>query len=183
MARFVSCLLVSAILLGGVGVCQYALTQRVEISISNAPDTHGHSETGTTDQAATPYDLALTLGFTAGDDPFAVRTSGDGTAPRLTLRHGARDLYVTTDELVRGRTISVTNLAFSGDAVTLFVEAVPGPEDARNPCPLRLQLSRDGVACGGATLWSEGDGARLSGEVHLSLAPRLESLDRGLGER
>jgi hypothetical protein len=132
---------------------------------------------------AARYDLVVTLGFTAGDDPFAVRTARDDASARLTVRHGARDLYATADELVRGRTITVTNLAFSGDAVALFVEAVPAPDEARHPCPLRLQLRREGVDCGSATLWSEGGGARLSGEVELSLVPGLATLDRGLGAR
>jgi hypothetical protein len=183
MRRFVSSLLVSAALLGGVGVSQYALTRKVDFSIAREPDAHGHVEPGAHPAEAASYVLEITLGFTAGDDPFAVRTSADATPPRLVVRHANHELYSTTDELARGQTVTVPELQFRGDAATLFVEAVPGPEDAGHPCSLRLQMMRDDVACGAATLWSEGGGARLSGEVQLSLVPGLEKLDRGLGER
>ncbi len=180
--RFVGSLLVSAVLLGGVGLCQYVLTRRVDFSISREVATHGHAEEGAHAADAAHYVLKVTLGFTAGDDPFSVRTSTD-VPSRVVIRHGDHEVYSTTEELVRGRTVTVSNLRFRGDAVTLFVEGVPGPEDARHPCSLRVQMLRDGVLCDAATLWSAGGGARLSGEVELSLLPGLETLDRGLGER
>jgi len=183
MRRFVSSLLVTAALLGAVGVCQYALTRRLDFSIINEPDTHGHAGHEAASHGAADYTLRATLGFRAGDDPFAVRMSAGDASARLTIRHGARELYATTDELIRGQTISIADLQFDGEAVTLFVEAVPGSEDAGNPCSLRLQMVRDGVVCGAETLWSEGGGARLSGEVQLGLVPELEALDRGLGKR
>ena len=171
------------ILLGAVGVCQYALTARFDFSFANEPETHGHADHDITPESRARYRLDITLGFTAGNDPFAVRTAGEAEATRLMVRQGSRVLYASADELQRGETIAVTNLPFMGDSVTLFVEAVPGPGDARHPCPLRLRMLRDDVACDEATLWSEGDGTRVSGEVVLSLAPDLATLDRGLGDR
>jgi len=183
MRRFLCSLLVTAALLGGVGLCQYALTRRVDFKLTNEPDAHEHGVAEAHPVEAPTYTLEVTLGFMAGDDPFAVRSSADAATPRLAIRRGTTDVYTTTDELARGRTITVPDLQFRGETVTLFVEAVPGPEDAGHPCSLRLQILRDGVACGTATLWSEGGGARLSGEVQLGLVPGLETLDRGLGER
>ena len=78
---------------------------------------------------------------------------------------------------------TLADLAFVGDNVSLYVEAVPGPDDAQRPCPLRVELARDGEWCDSATLWSDGNGARLSGEVTLRLSPALATLDRGLGAR
>ncbi len=183
MRRLVGSLLVCAILLGGVGVCQVALTRSVAVRITNEPESHEPVDRQERPAAAASYALEITLGFTAGDDPFALRLAPGEAAPRLVVRNGTDDLYATTDELVRGRTITVPGLAFSGDVVRLFVEAVPGPEEAQHPCSLRLRLRRDGRECDAVTLWSEGHGARLSGEVQLSLVPGLDTVDRGLGVR
>ena len=183
MVRFLISLLVSALVLGAVGVCQYALTRDLDFKLTNKPDSHAQVDDDGPSGAYAAYTLNVTLGFTAGSDPFALRTGGETEATRLLVRQGARVLYASADELQRGQTIVVTNLSFSGASVTLFVEAVPGPGDARYPCPLRLRLLRDEVDCDTVTLWSGGDGARVSGEVRLSLVPELATLDRGLGGR
>lgn len=183
MMRFLCSLIVTVALFGGVGLCQYALTHRVDLSLARAAETHGHSDDPVDDSAAHRYTVSVTVGFTAGDDPFAVRTTVDGPTPRLVVQHGDTALYASAAELVAGREVTITNLAFTGERIALFVEAMPGPDDARRPCPLRIRLLRDGELCDSATLWSEGDGSRISGEIELRLVPALATLDRGLGAR
>ncbi|NQU39977.1 MAG: hypothetical protein HQ523_08505 [Lentisphaerae bacterium] len=183
MVRFACSLLVAALLLGSVGLCQYALTRRVAISMTHAPESHGHAEPAKGVDASARYALYVTLGFEAGEDPFAVRAADAAESRRLVIRHGGAELFATSEALQRGQQIAITNQHFSGERVALFVEAVPGGEDAARPCALRLRLECEGEWCDEATLWSEGNGARVSGEVTLGLAPRLSTLDRGLGVR
>ncbi len=73
MRRLVGSLLVCAILLGGVGVCQVALTRSVAVRITNEPESHEPVDRQERPDASASYALEITLGFTAGDDPFALR--------------------------------------------------------------------------------------------------------------
>jgi hypothetical protein len=108
MVRFVISLLVTALLLGAVGVCQHALTEQLDFGLTNKPETHGQADHDITPESGVRYRLDITLGFMAGNEPFAVRRAGEAEATRLMVRQGSRVLYASADELQRGETIAVT---------------------------------------------------------------------------
>lgn len=180
MLRFLLTIVIASILLGSVALCQHRLTRQVAFSI--ARDVHGHAGETPAQHGREPHTLMLTPGFDAADNPFALRVE-TAAAPRIVVRHAGRDLAAWTNDVARGTVLAFSNLFFEGESVELHVEASPSPDAARRPCALRLRLLQGGVACDERTLWSRGGGDRLSGSVKMDLAPRLQSLDRGLGAR
>jgi hypothetical protein len=179
MMRFLSSLALSAALLGAVAWCRYALTRNVSIDITRR--THAHDQPHTDTQSA-EYVLEVTPAFDAVDDPFAVQVGEEQDTARLVIHHAEREIYRRTEDLRRGETVRIDDVRFGGDAVHLYIQAVPAPEQALHPSALRVQLIRDEVLCDETTLWSPGGGARVSGEAVLHTSPNLQTLDRGLGE-
>ncbi len=181
MIRILSALLVSALLLGSVGLCQHLMTREIRFQIARDVDEHGHGDSPVTDVSDVRYTLIVTPGFDAADDPFAVKLD-DTESTRLLVRAEDADLLASREDLRRGVPLTVSNLQFTADAVDVYVEATPNEADAKQPVPLRVQLYRGDVPTDDQTIWSHGHGQKLSGRVRLSLEPKLRKLDRGLGE-
>jgi len=181
MTRILSALLVSALLLGSVGLCQHLMTREIRFQLARDVDEHGHGDSPVPDVSDVPYTLIVTPGFDAADDPFAVKLD-DTETTRLLVRADNTEILASRENLQRGQPLTVSNLQFSADTVDVYVEATPNEADARRPVPLRVQLYRGDVPADDQTLWSHGHGQKLSGTVRLSLEPKLRKLDRGLGE-
>jgi hypothetical protein len=175
--RFVVAMLIAAVLLGSVAWCQYALTQGIDVQLARSM--HDDEATAEDPVAGPAYELVLTPGFDAGEDPFALN-AGEGTA-RLLVREGDRELLRHRQDLRRGEEVRVGNLRFAGNPVELFIEAVPAAEAAANPCALRVQVMQGSTLMAETTLWSAGGGVPIAAPVELELKPRRERLDRGLG--
>lgn len=176
--RFIASILVTAALFGAVALTQRGLTRQVDFRLTREAEEHGHGHAES--EATGTYSLRVTLGFDAARDPFALPLDDAAPTPRVLVRHGDTAILSETRDLQRGGVLSVPDLGFSGEAVALYVEATPNAEDAARPCGLRVQLFQGEALCDETTLWSGGDGLNVSGEVRLSLHPRLERLDRGL---
>lgn len=183
MARFLGAGVIAAMLLGSVGVCQFLMARQLEFSLTRDVDEHGGGHETTT--AEREYVLELTPTFEARADPFALRPATGGDAARLRVRRGDRELLRVTEDVRRGEPIRSEMVRFdtANRVVRLYVEGTPSTDEARRACALRIRmLTADDVLCGEATLWSEGNGQTVSGEVALALDPKLESVDRGLAE-
>jgi len=176
--RFVAAIVVSVALLGSVGLCQWWLVRDVKVSIAREVEEHGHA--GEPDGPAEFHALTVTAGFDSVDDPFAVTLDADEAAVRILVRSAEQTLLAVRDDVRRGQQLSATGLALRGESVELYVEATPTAEEAQHPCPLRVELYRDGALCADETVWSEGKGQKLARTVRLALQPKLETLDRGL---
>jgi hypothetical protein len=175
--RFVAAMLIAAVLLGSVAWCQYAMTQGIDVQLTRSM--HDDAAMAEDPVSGPGYELVLTPGFDAEQDPFALDV-GEGTA-RLVVREGDRELLRHRQDLRRGEEVRVGNLRFAGNPVVLFVEAVPTAEAAANPCALRVQVMRGDTLMAETTLWSAGGGVPIARAVELELKPRRERLDRGLG--
>jgi len=177
MARLVATLLIAGLLLGSVGLCQWHLTRRVEFRMSRDV----HEEDIHLDDGNHTFDVVLTPAFSAIDDPFAVRVD-NSAAPRLVVKYAEGTVFLHTEDVRTGEKVTIRDVSFGGDRVSLYVEGNPSSEDAARPCALRVQILRDGVVCDDQTIWSEGGGTKPAGSLDMSLEPRLRTLDRGLGE-
>ena len=177
MIRFAAALLIAAVLLGSVAWCQNLLTQGIEVRLTR--DVHAEETEPEEGNAEAEYELVLTPGFDAASDPFALDVS-EKTA-RLLVREGDKELLRYEQDVRRGQSIRRADIRFGGNPVDLFVEAVPTPDDAANPCALRVQVMRGKTLMAETTLWSAGGGSVISAPVRLKLEPHRERLDRGLG--
>lgn len=179
--RFVTAALVSMALLGAVALCQYTVRKQIEFSLSRDVDEHGDHAADTARN--TVFSIVVTPAFNARQDPFALSLSEDEETPRIVVSHEGQVLLRYTEDVLSGQTLTISDQRLSGETAALFVQANPGPDDAMRPCALRLQVFADQVLCDESTIWSEGQGQPVSGEVVLELSPRRAKLDRGLGER
>jgi hypothetical protein len=180
--RFVAVMLICAGLLGSVAWCQFMLTREVRVDITR--EANGHAEHAPAESAGGVFRLELTPTFNAADDPFAVRTDPSQATSRLRVSRGDTVVLDHTRDLRRHESIVAGDLAFTGQEVELFVRATPAADEAAHSCAVRLRLfNSQGALCDDVTLWSQGGGRAVAGTVTLRLEPRLESLDRGLGER
>lgn len=175
--RFIAAIVVSALLLGSVGICQYLLTRSVDISI--AREVHGHNDPFDPAESA-PYTLRLTPAFDATRDPFALAAEPGSETPRIIVKHDGKALLAWSRDVRRGIPLTLTNLTFQGNSAEFHVEATPSADDARRPVALRVELLQDGTTCADETIWSPGEGHNLSARVDLSLLRQLGKLDRGL---
>ena len=181
--RFVAAILIAAALLGSVMLCQGIVSGTIEFKLTRVDHGHGqsHASDDQTEQEST-YRLVLTPAFSAVEDPFALRLDDSAETPRVLVRYEGEVLFSSAEDVRAGESVSV-KAPFSGTRAAVHVEATPGAEDAARPCALRVQVFRDNVLCDDRTLWSEGQGQPVSGELSLSLQPIRATLDRGLGER
>jgi hypothetical protein len=181
--RFIAAILIAAALLGSVMLCQGIVSGTIEFKL--ARETHGQDEQQVSDdqtEQESTYRLVLTPAFSAVEDPFALRLDESAETPRVLVRYEGEVLFSTSKDVRTGESVSA-EAPFSGERAAVHIEATPGPEDAARPCALRVQVFRDNVLCDDRTLWSEGQGQAISGELSLSLQPIRATLDRGLGER
>jgi hypothetical protein len=176
MFRFLLTGLVTALLLGGVALTQRAVTRGTDFS----PHSDDHSDE--TVQETQELLLRITPAFDAREDLFALRTGTEHSPNRIRIRSKDRDLFTFRQDVARGTALLSEPLRLSGDTVSLHIEATPSPEEARNPCALRVELltAEHRLLCDEITLWSDGNGGLVQGEVRFNLSPQRLKLDRGL---
>lgn len=182
MKRFIGVLLVTVLFLGSVALCQRMMTKNIKFNLSR--EVSGHGEEVHEKQSEHTYLLKITSGFEAMASPFSLNLDDDAESVRILVRRNEEVLLKHTEDVTRGESITVENLSFPGNTVSLYLEGTPGEIDRNRPCAMRIQLLRqkENVLCDEATLWSNNAG-NVSGSVNFNTSPRLESLDRGLGSK
>ena len=179
MIRFLIAIVVAVLLLGSVGLCQFALTSGLDIRFSR--EVHGHGE-HQVEAATTEYELVVTPSFDAKRDPFQLVDDGVGDAVRIRIAVEGHELLAWREDVARGVPIRRSGVLIADAKGEWFVEATPSSRDAADACALRIQVYRDGVIYEDATVWSEGRGAPLARRIAVDLQPDRLRLDRGLGQ-
>ncbi len=179
--RFLTALIIAALILGAVGWSQHALTNRVRFDVTR--EAHSHEKSTNDGEPRWSYRIELTTTFDAVDDPFALRSSDVAKSARLILRYSGSDLLRRESDLHRGDSILTEPIDLPGEEVELFVQATPSPQEALKACGLRVRLIlEDGAVCHDQTVWTDGGGLSLAATINVSLKPVLAQLDRGLGD-
>ena len=176
--KYVGALLIAVLFLGVVAASQFFMTRQIDVRLVR--DTHDDHEV--VQEKTDEYRLVLTPTFSAVKDPFAIQLDNDETS-RLTVKLGDRVLLNYLEDIQEGRSISVDQLHFDDKYPEVYIEASPSQDEAEHACALRIQVfNTHDVLCHDQTLWTEGEGHRLSQAIILNLEPQLLKLDRGLGE-
>ena len=168
--------------MGSVGVCQYAMTSRLEMRLTRDVESHAQHHDHD-DHDLSGFTLRVTPTFDCGADPFSVAGPEGEDLPRILIREGTREVMRWGADVQQGRPVVVEGITVPDLLQEWFVEASPSPEAAKVPCALRVQVLKEGVLYADETLWSDGQGSSIRGRLQLKLAPRLNRLDRGLGRR
>lgn len=164
MVRLLAAAMVSALILGGLGLFIERRDPRADADIAYQADRAAEGQ----------FSLDVTLSFSpAAEDPFALVTKGAEKKPGVLVQLNGRQVLATSEPVPAGELIAIPDVSgvVLGDN-EILVEADPPLDDANRAHAVRVRVLRDGRPIAEQTSWSE-PGTRLVARMRLNVpAPR-----------